>query len=242
MSNINVVMTSSRFGGRYFLDALGKCDPDLIILHEVLRKNTDSHRALRELTGLSLQQLQLMAGSEPETLWTMIAAAARKSDKNIVMLMYYYHQPRNSAVWNLVQQEARIIHLIRRNLFDAFISRQFAIQNNTWKVSRKNLKPKSDAVPMALDEKELRTYINDRSNDIEWARQKFGSSDYQEIYFEDITYSAATCLETIKKLDIATCDYSKSTVRLAQPIRQLCSNVERIANYAYFAKFDRFYP
>lgn len=241
MSHMNVVMTSSRFGGRYFLEKLSKCRPEFIILHEVMRKSTDSQRALSTLTKLPLDQLKAMAASEPETLWTVISDAAKANQKSVVMLVYYYHQPRASALWDLIYKEARIVHLVRRNLFEAFLSRQAAFQRNAWRSNGAPSQLQKNDELMELDEKELRTYINDRTKDIEWGRKRFGSGDYNEVFFEDITRTAGICLEEINRLFPVSENVSLSPARLAQPSRQRLSNVERVANYAFVAKFDRAY-
>lgn len=238
MTHMNVIVTSSRFGGRYLLKTLSRCRPDFIILHEVLRKETDSHRTLSDMTGLSVDKLKAMAASEPEMLWTVIADSAKASGRNIAMLVYYYHQPRISALWDRIHQGARIVHLVRRNLFEAFLSRQTALQSNIWRPNA-DYDSRSER-PIVLNEKDLRSYISERTRDIAWARRTFASGDYHEIFFEDITRTAGVCLDAVNRLFPANGEIIPP-VCLTPPSRRLLSNADRVANYAFVAKFDREY-
>ncbi|MTH78355.1 hypothetical protein [Paracoccus aestuariivivens] len=241
MTHMNVVMTSSRFGGRYFLDTLSRCCPDIVVMHEVMRKHTDSHSVLTKLTGLPLDRLKKMAEFEPEALWSTISESAKASGKNVAILAYYYHQPRDSALWDRIRNEARVVHLVRRNLFEAFVSRQAAFQNSSARQNTANgASQKGDGL-MALNEKELRSYVVERTNDIEWCRQTFGSGNYRELFFEDISRTFGTCVHEINRLFPAADDTLSKDVRLSAPIRRALSNADRIADYAFVARFDRAY-
>ncbi|QBF34272.1 hypothetical protein [Thalassococcus sp. S3] len=239
MSAPTIVITSARFGGRYFTDILQRCRPSDLVLQEVLRKGGDSLKRLSAATGEPIETLKGIAEDKPGGLWHLVRDIAADSAVPVTIRAYYYHQPRSAPIWEHVAREARIVHLIRCNLFEAFLSREMAVLSNVWQ-----RKPDPDAVPdelepITLNRKALEKYIAEREADVAWARKTFGDGDYEEIFFEKISRSVGSCAQAVAQL------YGEEGLDRTRPPSssftriKTRSNADLVSNYADLAHLDR---
>lgn len=238
MSKITVVLSSSRFGGRYLLDLIGQAVPGAIVLQEAFRKGSDSHTRLSKLTGYSTDDLKSLSRVAPEKIWDKLNVAAEAREDPIFLRVFHYHQNKDSALWKRIHNDACVLHLIRSNLFEAFISREIAMQLKTWNIPRgQSIGAKNARID--VDKKALETFILERREQIDWGRNLFSNADYHEIFFEDITRSPGSCLRAIEKLvNIPESVWSKKLSSKFERMRSR-SNADIVANYSNVAIFDR---
>lgn len=195
----SVLISSARFGGNYFLRA---CQRSLLRaqpLGEIFRKGSDGKALLAEALRLESAQVARLATEDPVALWE--SAKNAMSEHNLIAKLYYYHQPATSPLWAwLATNEDRIIHILRRNLFDAYVSREIAEKFNLWSgVNSETIRDIS--ITLTIDEAEASSYIQKKTEEIEFIRELYADrEDYHEVFFEDITLTPKACVAAIGRI------------------------------------------
>ena len=103
--------------------------------------------------------------------------------------MFYVHArryPNEKTAWNYLihNRDIRIIHLLRRNLFESFVSFKIAMITKEWKRWKGEAKPHSSVQPLQIDPKELEFYCNQIISYQLWARQSFRDHPFMEFEYE----------------------------------------------------------
>jgi hypothetical protein len=234
MTKSTIVISAARFGANYFLDLYGQSRPDDIVLYEIFRKGSDSLKHLTRLLERETEDIRAQVASDPAALWRDIRQAAATRNRGLIAKAYYYHQPRDSALWPTLAGDSRVIHLMRRNLFEGFLSRKIAMQTGHWSVRRTgDVSPAS----LTIDPGEARKYIRARQHDIDWCRATFGPGDYHELYFEDITLSPRRCVRAIAQVFP---EFGPLPLDLHSNLAKIksVSNADIVANYPEVAHLD----
>lgn len=208
-------------------------------LGEIFRKASDSKSFIANTLSTSEQEVIRLASDDPFNLWTSIKSSIH--DNCLTAKLYYYHQGPDSPLWaGLAQGEDRIVHLLRRNLFDAFLSREIVTKFKLW--NTKNAKAHTNInLCVFLKEDELAEYIETKISEIYWVRKKFeGYPHYHEVFFEDISLSSRVCMAVTDHIfgdpanggDRSTNDVEDSRIKSS-------SNVSVVENYRDVAHYDR---
>ena len=123
----------------------------------------------------------------------------KKSNKTIGFKLFYSH-PLDSvdrSIWNILEEDPgfKIIHLQRRNLLRAHISKLIAVKTGVWissgkKISSEEIKVHIDIEKMLADFEAANTHIKD-------VRNKFKSHKVIEIRYEDLVEKRE---ETVKRI------------------------------------------
>jgi len=101
----------------------------------------------------------------------------------------FFHQARSSEnarkVWQhlICDREVRVIHLMRRNLLESFLSLQLAFQTDHWIFPRNGEAPPVPP-PLHLSPKECEDYFRNVLAGRRWARQKFRGHPSIEVEYE----------------------------------------------------------
>lgn len=240
MGRTTIVLTAARFGGSYLLDALGHARPDDLILQDIFRSGGASLDRLSALLNRPSADLSAMASTDPAALWRLILGAATGQRRNVAAKVYYYHLPREAALWSDLAG-SRVVHMIRRNLFDAYLSRVRAEESSLWQTYDAKRVDVS-APPVHVDPKRAQRFIDERCEQIAWARRRFSAAQYHEIAYEDVAAGPMTCRRALHDLfpDIPAMDPEDQIKQGRLRIKRL-SNADIIRNYGDVAHLDRSY-
>lgn len=237
---LSVLMTASRFGGRLFYSSLQQVAPSILQLEEVMRPGSNSLRKVTTLTGLQADEIKSLSRQTPETLCKHIYEAASAQNLSVIIRVLYYNQSRDSALWEYIHNNARVVNLVRRNLFEAFLSREEAHLNKAWTFEAAlAINPNERKVPTDVNVKKLRDYIQERREEVSWCRETFGAIDFHEFFFEDLIRSPgamrSALLQAFPGIDAG------AQIELQNAAQAHRCNVDRLMNYSEFAHFDRYY-
>ncbi len=240
MLRTTVLLSASRFGGSYFLDILGRVRPDDLVLQDIFRRGGASLGPLSEFLGLPQSEIGEMATADPMQLWQLIRAASARESRHVIAKVYYYHLPRDSALWSELSG-SRVVHMIRRNLLEAYLSRMQAEQNKLWQTNDAS-KVKDMNSLIDIDPKKAQRFITERREQISWARRRFSAADYHEIAYEDVAAGPMRCKRAVKQIfgddvqSAVSASIKSGRVRLKR-----FSNADVIRNYGEVVHLDRPY-
>lgn len=232
----NILLSAARSGTNYFLTVYSKCFPRDFVAKEIFRPTGDSLSLIKELTSLSKDEVLSLIASDPLKLWTTIVDQAAAEERNALAKIFYYHVDTENPLWAHFRDNDRVIHLIRRNAFDAFVSHKVATQTGKWQEFGKDKQP-SEVSPLILDRDEVSHFIESRKVQVENARTFFNNSDYSEIFYEDIATSVKACTQKI--CDIFEVKAPSKGVAISLRKQKSKRNIELISNYDEVAEFDK---
>lgn len=233
----SVLMSSARFGANYFLNVLRVVWPQALILGEIFRKGGDTHKVLSQLLSQEVDVVKARASTDAEGLWRDVLQAA--PHQLVIAKAFYYHQPHSAAIWPALAQGTKVIHLVRANLFDAYVSRELAVRSRLWSLRIDETVPPQATAPMHINPTAAEAYVRERLADINWCRTTYAGTDFTEITFEEISRSPRRCAETIGRVfgPGAMClppgEIKSSTARIKK-----VSNADLILNYPDVAHLD----
>jgi hypothetical protein len=198
MPKANILLSSARSGTNYFMSVYKKCFPDDIVVKEIFRKGGDSLAVLEELLDLPGEQILSLQETDPLALWRQIKAQAARQQVGAMAKIFYYHQPSDHPLWAHFRDQDRIVHLIRRNAFDVFVSYRMAQETGRWLDFGKSDKPPVNRI--RLDVQELEAFLDQQRTHLQRARHTFADSDYAEVFYEDIAASVQACAARIETI------------------------------------------
>jgi hypothetical protein len=234
-----VVVSSSRSGTNYFLDTYAQCFPKDIVLREIFRRRGDSLGAVSRLIGASEADIVSNLLSDPLVLWTRIVEASAATGRSVIAKIFYYHARPESNLWLYFERNGVVVHLIRKNLLDSFVSLKVAQSTGAW-VSRRGSESLDAPRRMSIDAREAEKFVRERANHISWARAFFSGSDCREIFYEDIQRSPEACVDAILGMKLRdgapsrAVQFGATTKKHARP-----PNCAFIENYPEVAHLDR---
>ena len=237
-----VLISSSRFGSNYFARACQLALADTKFLGEIFRKGSDSRKYISRLLSIDEAKVASLAVSDPVALWEQ--AKTSVENERLIAKLYYYHQPESSGLWRaLADGQGRVIHVMRRNLFDAFVSREIAVRLGAWNFAGEisDLKPIES---FSIMEREAEFFIQNKLSEINRIRSLFfHHSNYHEIFYEDISIAPELPIALIEEI------FGKNALRRKLKIPDSFrdsrvkrdSNASVILNYSGVAHLDRYH-
>jgi hypothetical protein len=188
----SVLISSARFGGNYFVRAYRRSRASVRSLGEIFRNGSDNTRSLAQALRIEPEQVAQLAIADPVELWQRAKAAM--PGYHLIAKLYYYHQPPTSPLWScLATSDDYVLHLIRRNLFDAYISREIVNRYGLWNI--RNAGELSQlSLHLTVNEADASSYIEKKLDEITQVRSMLSNKErYFEIFFEDIIHTPAAC-------------------------------------------------
>ncbi len=250
MLNKTILISTERSGTNYFLNAYSKMFPGNLVLGEIFREMGDSLSDLRRILGVDKDQALEIVRKQPLETWARLPPGS-------IAKIFYNHASRNSELWNYFRKHDRVIHLIRSDHLENFISLKVAEQSDVWidrKVTlrqrlrslRKSLKsgrlrsvgaqkvPVS-VQPFCVDPYELESFIRKRKENVRWCRDYFATADYHEVWYEDIAVSANMCADAIGRI------YKVKPRNLVVDTKKQSKGDPRslVLNYSEIVQFDK---
>lgn len=238
MTRTTVILGASRFGAGLFLDTVASQYPDTLVIRDLFQPGESDLEGVSELTGETRASVAARAGDAPHVLWGHILTAAARARRDVVARAFYYHQPRNSPAWAELAATSRIVHVVRSNLFDAYLSRQTAERSGVWKATRR-ADVAAETEPAHLDRARLQQFVRERSEQVRWARRRFCAADYHEVMFDEIASGPEACKRVAARvLGRQSQMNAPATQGVRLRIRRR-SNADLVANYDEVADLDR---
>lgn len=232
-----ILVSSSRSGTNYFLNIYSRCFPDDVILKEIFRKGSDSLKIMQEQLGLDEAALVALAETNPSDLWSRLIAHTSARGHGIIAKIFYYHDPINSPLWRKFKKECRVVHLIRRNMFEAYLSREVARRTGEWQALVN--KPQGRKIePFVIDAAEAEHFIETRRAQVLCTRGFFSrNTNYTEVFYEDIAASPQLCAATIGRIwdrDVSVLDVDTDLRK-----QKTEDTASLVLNYPEIASLDR---
>ena len=195
----NLLLSSARSGTNFFLAVYGKCYPQDFVVREIFRPKFDSLPKLVSLLKLPEEEIKRLVEQDPVGLWRQITARCAETERHALAKIFYIHAEPEAELWQHFRETTKIVHLIRRNQFDAFLSQKIARQTGKWQRLRgsedSERPPKVKLWPGAT-----KRFLDQQQAHVDWARDTFGAADYTEVFYEDIAASAEVCAEAIQRI------------------------------------------
>ncbi|MCA0922778.1 hypothetical protein [Pseudooceanicola nanhaiensis] len=234
-----VLVSSARFGASYFIDIYRKVFEDALVLNEIFRKDTDNLNVLSDLLGQPRDEVRKQANEDPVGFWSAVKAAVADRGVPVIAKAYYYHKPTGNPLWGAVAREDHVIHLVRRNLFEAYLSRLIAQKTGKW---WRNLHDEAapDDLLVEVDRKDVERYISARRKEIVQFRNLFTGANYHEIVFEDVIRSPLRCARAVTDMyDLPKGIVEVDKIRPSFQRMKQRSNADVVSNYGEVADLDR---
>lgn len=148
--------------------------------------------------------------------------------------IFYHHAhdtPGAEKAWEYLfaHPEIRVVHLIRHNLLESYLSLRIAMQTDEWTRARDEVKPRSELPPQHITVTECAEYFADIERQREWARNGFRHHQLLEIEYErDICLNFQETIHRIQAfLDIPSLDAQQFLEKQA-----LHKPWQKISNYS----------
>jgi LPS sulfotransferase NodH len=163
--------------------------------------------------------------------------------------MFYVHARRNrqeKKAWDYLvnNRDVHVVHLLRRNLFESFISLQIARKTKEWKRWKTDTKPFTEIEPFALTPKECADYFNQKTAFRIWGRRTFKDHPFLEIEYErDVCANFDNALHSIHDfLGVAREPAQQLLEKQARrhPSQQV-TNYEELKEYFRYTLYESFF-
>ena len=233
-----ILVSTARSGTNYFLDVFSNLVSDSIAYREIFKESGGSYALLEKRLGLTKAAYLDLLGHDPLQLWCDVQAEAAQSHKHVMAKIFYYHAGNCPELWNHFRDNNRVIHLVRRNHFQALVSREVAQLTGKW-LQKKNQEAPPLPDPFELPREKALESIRKAQNNVARTRVFFEGSNYHEVFYEDISSNVAACADTIAAIFDVDQASSKITTRLSK--QKTYRNEDILTNYSELSDLDRFY-
>ena len=237
MTTDNILLSSARSGTNFFLTVYSKCFPQDFVANEIFRNQFDSLDLLSDLLELPQDEIKPIAKSDPVRLWQMVVAACEARDCNALVKIFYYHASRAPELWDHIRDHSKIVHLIRRNPFNAFLSHKLAQETGTWVAYDSKSDVDKPMPRIALDAEELDAFILQQKEHVAWARSTFAQADFTEVFYEDIAGSTEDCAAEVERI-FGPPRIKKKPFVLIKKLKKE-ANKDIVSNYQEVQQYDR---
>lgn len=105
--------------------------------------------------------------------------------------IFFFHARRSErqySVWPylLGDPSLKVVLLLRRNIFDSYVSRQRSKQSGIWRVHRDGTVPEEHQSPLIIDAQKCQRYMASTVAQIEWGKRAFAAHPLMEIFFDEM--------------------------------------------------------
>lgn len=157
----------------------------------------------------------------------------------------FYNQARQDQnaekVWDYLidDTDIRVVHLVRDNLLENWLSLQVAFETNEWARWTGTKAKKVVLPPFSLDAKDCESYFDEITNSLKWARMKF--ADHKVL---EIEYEADLCAQFVSTLNRVHDFLGVPRRHLKVPLKKQAQRkpCEQISNYEELKRHFRHTP
>ncbi|GGO30437.1 hypothetical protein GCM10010991_15290 [Gemmobacter aquaticus] len=209
--------------------------PRDLVLKEIFRPQSDSLHLLAPHIGKNPEAIVEMANKDQLSLWRDVVSRSEAVDRRTMAKLFYYHTPRKGPLMEYFRAHSNVIHLIRRNIFDVYVSTMIARRTGQWQLVGDHT-PAVEPEPFEIIRAEFEDFRCTRMNDISLTREFFsGSPNYHEIFYEDICDRPEDCRQVIGEIFGVN---AASEISTQQRKQKSTPNSALITNYSEVADLD----
>ena len=230
-----ILISSARSGTNLFLSLYEELFPNDIILGEIFRKTGGSLDKLPEILNASEEDILAKSRESPAQLWDELQAAASRTQRGLIAKIFYEHGRRHTEIWDKFKEGSKIIHLVRKNPFDAYVSLEVARQSDAWKSTSPN-QEKVAGITLEIDPFAAEDFIEEISDCVKGVREFFKGADFHEIMYEDIAASPQTAIKQVA--DIFGVEPSLNKREFGLKKQNTIPHQDRIKNYDFVSYLD----
>jgi LPS sulfotransferase NodH len=135
----------------------------------------------------------LLAGEDPvRFVEDAVFGESRSDGARVIGFRIFYDQSRKTErarrIWDhlLANRDIRVIHLVRHNLLEAFVSRSVALRTGEW-LRRPGREAATAPEPFDLDPRDCGWFFNYHTERREWARATFAAHPFLEISYDELS-------------------------------------------------------
>jgi LPS sulfotransferase NodH len=171
------------------------------------------------------------------------------SGKPTVGFKIFFFHARNTAAeyeaWKYLSgdRSIRVIYLLRKNMFDSWVSEQRSRRSGTWYLQPRETPPPAHTDPIFIDPTTCRHYFEQTTAEIEWARLAFRHHESMQTTFEELQADFPAGVNRVVRflgeqdMQVTTPFERLNTVSHAQGV----SNYEELVTYFQHSTFRRFF-
>lgn len=209
--------------------------PEDIVLKEIFRPKSDSLHLISPYIEKFDAEIVAMANGDQLSLWNEITKRSKDNESRSIAKIFYYHSPADSPLMRRFREKSNVVHLIRKNLFDVYVSGALARRTSQWQ-SFVGDDDTPAPEPFSIDRSELTKFFKQRLEEIRVAREYFnGRPNYHEFFYEDLAEDPGHCANAIAKVFGVQTD---PDMTISQRKQKSVPNKELITNYAEVADLD----
>jgi LPS sulfotransferase NodH len=242
-----IILTTARTGSNLLARSLNRATG--ITCHgEIMKKDFKQEGSsekfflnLAEQSGLPKSYLEQLQLNNPAEFLKLIFSP--KQQGTIGFKLFYYHAQEDlrNQLWQVLQQhkEIKIIHLIRENLLDTYISLQYAHLTKQWILPTFAYKDKIDQIErydqemLSIKPQILLDFFENTSKKVRENKIRFAQHNYLEIYYENLDNQYNQELTKVFNF-LEVSPFVKAQPTLKQRSK---TNRERIKNYQELLNF-----
>lgn len=163
--------------------------------------------------------------------------------------MFYRHARRNPAekrAWNylLANNDVHVIHLIRENTLESYISLRVAFLTGEWERPKGANTQRKEQPRLRLEPKECEVYFNQEIAWRKWARESFGSHPFFEIKYEkDVCARFVEVMNEIHDFIAVPRRRARQLLekQAQRPPRETVTNYEELKEYFRYTLYEDFF-
>lgn len=231
-----ILVSKARSGTNFFLDVYANSVPNSTSFREIFRPTGDSFLSIKRTLGLEQGEYLELVKDDPLQIWLRLEDVSQRSGQRFIAKIFYDHAAEHQNLWEHFRDRNQVIHLIRRNPFDSFVSLNVARQTGKWLQEKDTVTPFLPK-PFSLPRAKVEAYISQAEEHIDTTRAFFRDATYREVFYEDISASAQRCAETI--CDVLQEEVATERVKSRMQKQKNYTNQSIVSNYSEICDLDR---
>jgi len=250
-----ILLGQGRSGSSLITEGLAE-HPDVRIAGEVFHSDEEGRRlAFQALNGVEPDgEREAQYYRDGADAWqfleqTVFDAPLGSGVQAAGFKMFYLHARRNPVEkrdWRylLANDDIRVIHLIRENMLESYISLRVAFLTGEWERFKGTNAPRKEQPRLRLEPKECEVYFNQELAWRKWARESFRAHPFLEIKYErDVCARFADVMNEIHDfIDVPRRRASQILEKQAQrPLREAITNYEELEEYFRYTLYEDFF-
>lgn len=177
-----MIVSMARSGTSFLRDLINSVD-GCHCFGEIFRLRGDSLSELSKLLQCTEYQVLQKKNSGKAEFWREIRLSPNRMTPSIGAKLFYSHVDWDDPLWSDIHSH-KIIHLIRGNALELFISVTLATRSNIWKSTEYDRRYDEGSISVSLDE--FLEFKAKRDRQAAVVREKYQGPKYLEILYEDL--------------------------------------------------------
>jgi LPS sulfotransferase NodH len=240
-NNRFVIVTTARTGSNLLVRTINRA-PKITCYGEIMKQEFRQESSaeqfflqLSEILGLSVQYLEKLQVNNPSEFLNLIFDSKNAGILGFKLFYRHAREDVRKTIWQGLQehQEIKIIHLLRRNLLDTYMSLQYAHLTDQWILPTFAYKEKIESLDrydremLSINPRVLLNFFEITSKYIQETKTMFAHHKYLELYYENLDSQYDREIEkAFNFLEVPLIIKEQPTIK-----QRSKTNRERIKNY-----------